>query len=412
MTSAPVPFVDLAREYEEVRPELEAALCDVAASGRYVLGPVVERFEAAVAERLGVTHAVGVASGTDALRLALEAAGVGAGDEVVTSPFTFLSTASAILETGARPVFADIRRDTFNLDPGAVAAAVTPRTSAIVPVHLFGQMAEIETLRSVAERHGLALIEDAAQAFGARRRVPRPPAEDERTESGSLRASGAALVRAEVELAAGAVGGAGCFSFYPTKNLGALGDGGLAVTDDEAIARRLRRDRNHGRDGSGRLGSGGIGHNSRLDAIQAAALEVKLARLESWNARRRRHAAAYDDGLRGVPGIRTPPVAPGNRHVYHQYVVRCGSRSEARARLEAASVEYAIHYPVPLHRMEPLVALGYREGDFPEAERAATEVLSLPVFPGLRPDERERVVAALRDGEGRPRRLDRDGPPE
>lgn len=377
MPSVTVPFVDLARQYREVRSELDAALLRVAASGRYVLGPEVERLEAAMADRLGVAHAIGVASGTDALRLALEAVGVGRGDEVITSPFTFLATAAAILETGARPAFADIRPDTFNLDPAAAAAAVGRDTAAILPVHLFGQMAEIEALRDVAVRHGLALIEDAAQALGARRRLaPSSAAEGE-------------------ELLAGAAGEVGCFSFYPTKNLGGLGDGGLVVTDDAALADRLRRARDHGRDEEGAIAAGGVGHNSRLDEIQAAVLRVKLSRLEEWNERRRRHAAAYDEGLREASDLRQPAVAPGNRHVYHQYVARCRERKGVLARLERAGIGYAIHYGTPLHRMEPLAALGYREGDFPEAERASAEALSLPVFPGLRRDERDRVLGAL-----------------
>lgn len=373
-STVPVPVADPGREYAELREELETALLEVAASGSYVLGPAVERFEAEVAEYLGVAHAVGVGSGTDALLLALRALGVGAGDEVITSPFTFFATAGAIVHAGATPVFADILPDTFDLDPEAAEAAVTSRTVALLPVHLFGQMADMERLGAVAERHGLAVVEDAAQAIGA-------------WQEGS---SG--------RVGAGAAGNAGCFSFYPTKNLGGLGDGGLVTTDDPELAERVRRLRVHGRAGGGYRHLE-VGYNSRLDALQAAALRVKLGRLEEWTERRRANAAAYDEvlGERDDEGTLLPPaVRPGNRHVFHQYTVRCGDRDATAAGLEAHGIGHAVYYPVPLHRQEALAHLGHREGDFPAAERAARQVLSVPVFPGLRAEERERVAAALR----------------
>lgn len=373
---APVPLQDPAREYRELREELDEAVLRVAASGRYVLGPEHAAFEEAFAERVGVRHAVGVASGTDALILALEALGIGPGDEVVTSPFSFFATAEAILRVGAVPVFADIRPDTFDLDPGAAAAAIGPRTAALLPVHLYGQMAEVEAFRELAARHGLALVEDAAQAVGAGRRLP----------DGSV-------------VGAGAAGDVGCFSFYPTKNLGAWGDAGALTTDDDALAARLRRLREHGREEEG-YRHREIGHNSRLDEIQAAVLRVKLGALDRWTAARRENAAAYDRELEGVEGVETPAVLEGNRHVYHQYTIRCGERDRVARRLDAMGVGHGVYYPTPLHRQEALSPEGGARGAFPRAERACREVLTLPVFPALRPEERARVVAAIRSEDG------------
>ena len=397
----PVPLQDPGREYRELREELDEAVLRVAASGRYVLGPEHEAFEAAFAETVGVRHAVGVASGTDALILALEALGVGPGDEVVTSPFTFFATAEAILRVGAVPVFADIRADTFDLDPAAAAAAIGPRTAALLPVHLYGQMAEVEAFRELAARHGLALVEDAAQAVGASRRLP---------DGRAVRA--------------GAAGDVGCFSFYPTKNLGAWGDAGAVTTDDDALAARLRRLREHGREEDG-YRHREIGHNSRLDEIQAAVLRVKLGALDRWTEARRANAATYDRELAGVADVETPVVLEGNRHVYHQYTIRCGDRARVAERLGAAGVGHGVYYPTPLHRLEALspeagggpgrgarpagagapggrgAAEGARiAGELPRAERACREVLSVPVFPALTPEERARVVAAIRGQNG------------
>lgn len=369
-----VPLQDLSREYRALEEELTGAVSSVAASGRFVLGERLEAFEEAAADYLGTRHAVGVASGSDALQLALEALGVGEGDEVVTSPFTFFASVEAILQAGAVPVLADIRPGSYNLDPAAVEAAVTPRTAAIMPVHLYGQMADMEALGALADRHGLAVVEDAAQAFGAARR------------------------RDGEWVRAGADGTAGCFSFFPTKNLGAWGEGGLVSTDDAKLAERIRRLRNHGEER--RYHHAELGRNSRLDALQAAVLHVKLPHLDEWNARRRAHAARYDRALEGASGIRAPVEGRGNRHIYHQYTVRCARRARVRERLERAGVGYGIYYPVPAHLQEPLAGLGYRKGEFPEAEEAAEQVLSLPVFPELTGSERDRVVAALLDHPG------------
>jgi dTDP-4-amino-4,6-dideoxygalactose transaminase len=369
-----VPLIAPTREYAELREEIDSALHGVVESGRFVLGEVVERFEAAVAQYVGADEAVGVASGTDALRLSLEAMGIGAGDEVITSPFTFVATAGAILQAGATPAFADIDRETFNLDPEAIEAAITPSTVAIMPVHLFGQMADMDAIQRIASRHGLAIVEDAAQALGASQRPDDPEG------TGEIRAGG--------------TGAAGCFSFYPTKNLAGIGDGGLITTSDPRIAERLRTLRQPGHwEGSPERTA--IGYNSRLDAVQAAVLSEKLEVLDEWNDRRRAHAAAHDRALAGVEGIVPPSERAGNRHIYHQYTVRCVNREEVERRLRDAGVGYGVYYPIAVHRLEALAHLGYGEGNFAEADRAAKEALSLPVFAHLTEAERDRVAAAL-----------------
>lgn len=366
-----VPLGDPAREHAELEEEIDAAVERVVRSGDFVLGEHVERLEERLAGRVGVRHGVGVASGSDALILTLRALGIGDGDEVVTSPLTFFATVEAILHVGARPVFADIRAETYDLDPGAVAEAVTPDAAALIPVHLYGQMADMRAMRAIADRAGLALIEDAAQALGAAQRVP--------GREGWTRAGG--------------LGDAGCFSFFPTKNLGAWGEGGMVVTDDRVLADRVRRLRSHGEVERGRHVE--VGWNSRLHELQAAVLDAKLEKLDEWNGRRRAHAAAYDRALEEVEGVEPPPVRAGNRHVYQQYTVRCRDREAARRRLRAAGVESGVYYPTPCHRQEPLASVGYGKKEFPAAERAAREVLSLPVFPTMREGERARVIGAL-----------------
>jgi dTDP-4-amino-4,6-dideoxygalactose transaminase len=369
-----VPFLDLRAQDAVVGAEIRAALADVVASQQFVLGAHVARFEDAMAAYAGVRYAVGVASGTDALALALAALGAGPGRAVVTTPFSFFATASTIVRVGARPVFADVDPEDLNLDPAAAAAAVAAARGevvGIVPVHLFGRLAPLAALGELAARHGLWVLEDAAQAVGAR-------------------AGG---------VAAGAFGAAGCLSFYPTKNLGGLGDGGMVLTSDDAIAAFVRRDRHQGQRAPYVHAS--IGLCSRLDALQAAALGVKLPRLDAWNARRREVAGWYDAWFReaGVAGgdgapLRLPRPA-GEAHVFHQYVVRARERDALRAHLAAAGVQTQVYYPLPLHLQPALAHLGHRPGEFPEAERASREVLALPVYPELTREAVATVVEAV-----------------
>lgn len=366
----PIPQVDLAAEYREVAAEAEAAVLDVLRGGQWVLGPAVAAFEEAVARRLGVAHAIGCASGSDALLLALMALDVGPGDEVVTSPFTFFATVSAIVRLGATPVFADIAPDDFLLDPAAVRAAVGPRSRVLLPVHLYGQCADMAALDEIARAGRIAIVEDAAQAIGAAR--------DGR--------------------GAGAFGDLGAFSFYPTKNLGAAGDAGLVTTGDDRLAARVRRLRVHGSDR--RYEHLEVGINSRMDGLQGALLGVKLHRLDAWIEARIERAAAYDRllvaaGLDRVLAL--PSVAPGARHVFHQYVVRAPRRDDLRTHLAARGISSEVYYPTPLHLQPCFASLGWRRGDLPEAERAADEVLALPMFAQLTPAQQERVVGAIAD---------------
>jgi dTDP-4-amino-4,6-dideoxygalactose transaminase len=364
-TGKPIPLLDLGPEIELLWDELEPVVLDVLRSGRFILGPNVQAFEREAADYLGVRHAFGVNSGTDALVIGLRALGIGPGDEVITSPFTYFATAEAVSLIGAKPVFADIRPDLFTLDPARIEERITPRTRAIIPVHLFGHPADMQAISAVAERHDLRILEDTAQAFGA---------SDRGRKLGSL-------------------GNVGAFSFYPTKNLGAFGDAGMLATDDDAVAECARRLRTHGsvqRDVHDRLG-----YASRLDEIQAAILRIKLARVDAWNDDRRNVAHSYDRRLAGVEGIQTPAAEPEARHVYHQYTIRVGGgrRDALAAELDRAGVGSAVYYRAPLHLLEVYA------GDYPsmpEAEAAAGEVLSLPIGPFLDPQSVDRVVDAIR----------------
>ncbi|MEW5927617.1 MAG: DegT/DnrJ/EryC1/StrS family aminotransferase [Gemmatimonadota bacterium] len=368
-----VPLLDLTGQYRGIADAVQEAVKTVIEEQRFILGPTVDRFEAEVAEYLGVEHAVGCASGTDALLLGLRALGVERGEEVVTSPFTFFATAGAIHNAGGRTVFADIDPATFNLDPAAADAAVTERTRVLVPVHLFGLMAEMEAFRALGDRRGVAVLEDAAQAIGARRRL-----EDGRW------------------ITTGTLGDACAFSFFPTKNLGAFGDAGMTVTHDAATAERLRKLRVHG--GRQMYHHEEVGYNSRLDALQAAVLSAKLPHLAGWSAARREHARFYDEALAGLEGVATPSVPEGSGSIYNQYTLRVhgGRRDELAAFLRERGVGSNVYYPVPLHLQECFAYLGYRQGQFPESERAAEEVLSIPVFPELTEAQREHVAASIR----------------
>jgi dTDP-4-amino-4,6-dideoxygalactose transaminase len=372
-----VPLLDLTAQYRTVADAVQAAVQRVIDEQRFILGPVVEAFEEEVARALGVDHAVGCASGTDALLLGLRAADAGRGDEVVTSPFTFFATAGAIHNVGARPVFADIHADTFNLDPAAAAAAVSERTRAVIPVHLFGQMAEMEAFRAIGDRTGAAIIEDAAQSIGARQ-----------SHGGGE------------WITTGTLGDSCAFSFFPSKNLGAFGDAGMVVTNDTATAERLRKLRVHG--GRQMYHHEEVGYNSRLDALQAAVLSAKLPYLEAWSEARRGHAAFYDQALGDLDGVTTPVIRPGNESIYNQYTIRVHEARRAALvdHLRDHGIGHAIYYPLPLHLQECFAYLGYRRGDFPVAERAADEVLSLPVYPELSEGQREHVVRCIRDFSG------------
>ncbi|WP_263378508.1 DegT/DnrJ/EryC1/StrS family aminotransferase [Granulicella paludicola] len=370
-----VPMLDFGREYAEVREEVLAAIEAVCAGQRFILGPEVARFEQAAADACGVAHAVGCASGTDALWLALAALEIGPGHAVVTTPFSFFATVSSILRAGATPLLADIDEATFNLDPAQVkAVSSTRKVTAVMPVHLYGQCADMDALRSLASTTGLRIVEDAAQAFGA-------------TWNG---------------VRAGALGDVAAFSFYPTKNLSAYGDAGMTTTADDALAERMTMLRAHGM--RKRYFHDEVGWNSRLDTLQAAVLEVKLRRVDAGNARRREIAAKYDDLFRAAgivgsstaDGIVLPFTDPRAGHVFHQYVIRTPKRDALKDFLTNQKIGSEIYYPLPLHLQESLKSLGYKLGDFPVSEKAANEVLALPIFPELREDEQETVVAAIR----------------
>ena len=362
-----VPLFDLTRQYAALRAEIEPVALAQLASGNYVLGPAVEEFESAAARDLQIAHAIGVANGTDALLIALRAIGLQAGDEVITTPFTFYSAAEVVALLGARPVFVDIEADTFNLDPKQIEAAITPRTRAIIPVHLFGHPADMTQIMAIARRHDLRVIEDCAQSWGA-------------TWDGKP---------------TGTWGDAGTFSFFPTKNLGSCGEGGLICSDNPKLSEKARQLRVHGQ--SQRYVYDELGYNSRLHALQAALLSVKLRHVDAWNEARRAHAAHYAQLLAGTPyGV--PVEKQGARHVYHQYTLRLPApldRAAISAKLTERGIGHAIYYPVSLHLQPVFADLGYRRGDLPVSERVTEEVLSLPIFPELRPDEVEAVGAAL-----------------
>jgi dTDP-4-amino-4,6-dideoxygalactose transaminase len=348
-----VPLLDLKAQYATISEEMQAAILAVLEGQQFIGGPQVRELEELVAAYSGCRAAVGVSSGTDALLAALMTLGIGPGDEVITTPYTFFATVGGIWRTGARPVFVDIEPDTFNIDPSRIEAAITARTRAIVPVHLFGQMAEMDPIKAIAGRHGLALIEDAAQAIGAEHRGRK----------------------------AGSIGTVGCLSFFPSKNLGGLGDGGMVVTQDPALAEKLAITRNHG--SKPKYYHAFVGGNFRLDTIQAAGLIVKLRHLDGWSARRRENAARYDALLAGCPQVVTPVVRPHNVSVVNQYVIRVPRRNELQAYLREQGVGTEVYYPLSLHQQECFASLGYRTGDFPESERAAAETLALPVYPEL-----------------------------
>jgi dTDP-4-amino-4,6-dideoxygalactose transaminase len=378
-----VPLLDLKPQYRALKPELDAALLRVSESQHFILGPEVKALEAAVAKYSGCQFGIGLSSGTDALLIALMALDIGAGDEVITSPYTFFATAGTIARTGARPVFVDIDPMTFNISPSATArfiatcevredGLVNPATGgrvrAIMPVHLYGQVADMTALMALAKNHGLRVIEDAAQAIGAE------DAQGRRACS---------------------MGDIGCLSFFPTKNLGAFGDAGACVTNDEKLAAKLMKLRVHGMEP--KYYHELIGGNFRLDEIQAAVLNVKLPHLDAWSAARQRNAAFYDAAFAraGVPGVITPPRVTGARHIYNQYCIRTARRDDLREHLGRAGVGVEIYYPLPLHMQQCFAYLGYEPGEFPESLRASRESLALPIYPELEGSQLQYVVDTI-----------------
>jgi dTDP-4-amino-4,6-dideoxygalactose transaminase len=368
-----VPLLDLQAQYATIRWEVGTAIDRVCESQVFILGPEVAACEHEIASFCGASHAIGVSSGTDALLVALMAAGVGAGDEVITSPFTFFATAGVIARLGARPVFVDIEEENFNLDAGEVESKISARTKAILPVHLFGRCADMEAISEIAGRHGLAVIEDAAQSIGAA---------DPQGRS------------------AGTIGELGCFSFFPSKNLGAFGDAGMVVTQDAKLAEIVRVLRVHG--GKPKYYHKQIGGNFRLDALQAAVLRVKLRYLPLWTAARRQNARRYRE-LFAQAGLARPVTVPQDvaGHIYNQFVIRCAERDALQAFLREQEIDTEIYYPVPLHLQECFAGLGQRAGEFPRAEAAAREVLALPIYPELSEAQQDYVVDRVSQFYGR-----------
>ncbi|MGN6380830.1 MAG: DegT/DnrJ/EryC1/StrS family aminotransferase [Gaiellales bacterium] len=361
----PVPLMDIRSQYAALLPQITQSVSDVISSGRFILGPHVRSFEEEAAAEIGARHGIAVGNGTDALVLALEALGIGAGDEVITTPYTFYATAEAVARVGARPVFADVKPDTLNLDPIAAEAAITDRTRAILPVHVFGLPADLAAFRELADRYGLALIEDAAQAFGAGWEGRR----------------------------AGSVGDVATFSFYPTKNLPAMGDAGLVVTSSDELAERVRRLRFHGSRDKRTFEY--VGTNSRMDEMQAAVLRLLLPQVGGWNDARRTAAARYRElGLGELVSLPSEPA--GRRHVYHLYVVRSDRRDAVARGLRDAGIGAAVYYETPLHLQPVFASLGHRPGEFPVTEQASRDGLALPMFPTLAEGQQREVVDAVR----------------
>jgi UDP-2-acetamido-2-deoxy-ribo-hexuluronate aminotransferase len=360
-----VPMVDLKRQFQEIKGEIMHILTEILESSHYVLGSKVSAFEKKVAEFHGLREAIGVASGTDALHLAIDALGIGEGDEIITTPFTFFATAEAILYTGATPVFVDVQPDTLNIDPEQIPAHVTSRTKAILPVHLFGHPCDMVKILRIAKKHRLKVIEDCAQAFGARL--------NSRT--------------------VGSIGDAGCFSFYPSKNLGGYGDGGMITINNPRRAALIRELRNHGAKGSYRHKR--VGYNSRLDELQAGILLVKFKHIDEYNKLRRRNAHLYNRLLRNT--VQRPVEKEGAYHVYHQYTIISRKRDRIQQTLREKGISSVVYYPIPLHLQEAMKFLGYHRGDFPAAEKAAREVLSLPMFPELEESTIEKIAGIIKN---------------
>ncbi|UCC44223.1 MAG: DegT/DnrJ/EryC1/StrS family aminotransferase [Candidatus Zixiibacteriota bacterium] len=363
-----VPLLDLGRQYSYLQPEMDRAVLNVLAHGEFILGPEVTQFETEMAKLCQVKYGIGVASGTDALLIALRACGVGPGDEVITSDFSFFASAGVVSRLGATPVFVDIDPDTYNIDVSQIEAAISKRTRVIMPVHLFGQIADMDPIMAIAAKHDLKVVEDAAQAIGAEYR-DRP---------------------------AGSFGDFGCFSFYPSKNIGAGGDAGMIVTKTEKDYKLCRSLRAHGEDPKyyHRI----VGYNSRLDTIQAAILLVKLSHLRGWSEKRREHARKYDKAFASAADLKIPFVMDAcNFHIYNQYTLASGKRVEILERLQAAGIGHCIYYPVPFHKQDCFASLGYDDAGFPVSSRAAEQVFSIPIYPELTEQEQTEVIETIMD---------------
>ncbi|OXS55990.1 transcriptional regulator [Cohnella sp. CIP 111063] len=361
-----IQLIDLKKQYESIKTEIHTAALGVLDSGSYILGPDVQRFENEIAEYCGTKYAIGVANGTDALLLTLDALGIGPGDEVITTPFTFFATAEVVSQMGATPVFIDIDPKTYNLDVSKIEQAITAKTKAIIPVHIFGQPANMDEILSIASKHSLHVVEDACQAIGSQYKG-RP---------------------------IGSMGAAGCFSFFPTKNLGGYGDGGIIVTNNEQLMSRLRILRAHG--SNPKYYHSMIGYNSRLDPLQAAMLSVKLKYLDGWNAKRKELSLKYNEAFRDLP-ITCPYAAEDRKHVYHLYIIQTEFRNELISHLEKNGVASGIYYPVPLHRQNVYLELGYEEGSLKEAEEASNRTMALPLYPEMTEEEQQYVIDTVRD---------------
>ncbi len=368
-TTLSVPLLDLGAQYAPIEAQVLDVIGEVFKQKQFILGPKVTELEKAICDYCQVPFSLGVSSGTDAIILALMALNIGQGDEVIIPPFTFFATAGCVSRVGATPVFVDVSPDTFNINPDLIEAAITPNTKAIMPVHLFGQMADMDAIMAIAKKHNLYVIEDASQAIGC----------NYQTKDGQT-------------LWAGAVGDIGCFSFFPSKNLGCCGDGGMVTTKHADLAEKMFLLRNHG--AKERYFHDEVGGNFRLDAIQAAVLLVKLPLLEDQHQRRQKNGAYYNQQLAGI--VQTPTALPGYRMIYNQYTLRTEKRDALQAHLNAHNIGNAIYYPLPLHLQACFAHLGYKQGDFPESERAAKEVLSIPVYAELTDEQKQRVVDVIK----------------
>lgn len=361
-----VPLVDLKRQYHSIKEEVDSAIQDVLESQAFILGPQVREFENLFASYCNTKHAIGVSSGTDALLLALKSLGIGTGDEVITSPFTFFATVGSICNTGAKPVFVDIEPESFNIRPGLIEKCISKKTKAIIPVHIYGQCADMDPILEIAKKHNISVIEDSAQSIGA---------EYKDKKSGSI-------------------GDLGCFSFFPSKNLGGLGDGGMITCNSDELEELICMLRIHG--GKPKNYYSIIGINGRLDTIQASVLIKKLGYIELWCEKRREKASYYTEKIKGLDLV-TPEIMSFNKHVFHQYVIRTKERDRLMEHLTANNIGCAVHYPVPQHLQKCMAYLGYKEGDLPEAENAAKETVSLPIFPEITKEEQDYVINTIND---------------